>query len=353
MNASSDRATPRKPSRWKRRLQNLALSLAAFLLCLLGAELVLRLAGYGNLEIYEPDPKLYWRLQPNQDCFTKVDRRPVHINAHGTRGPDFASEKPAGTFRILSLGDSRTFGWGLSQEETYSALLGRRLQERAGAHPRVEVINGGVNAWSYPQMLVFYRDQAAAWRPDLVIVAEANLWTQFSEQNSATFVRQFMNRVRLKNFLRRFALYHYLIEVKLKAFYERHRTRFIPVDPRQDALFKEQQQSDPDKVFHDAIANLCSLVRSNGAQPVLLFLPTRDDLTATNESRVLRIKRAVAAEQNLPLVDVTAPLAAQSNAVYLADDPVHLNAAGNQIVARCLVETLDGATNHLLAPAPR
>src|SRR5439155_10933389 len=108
-------------------------------------------------------------------------------------------------------------------------------------------------------MMVYFRDTALRYQPDIVILAEANLWTQFSEKNSPEFVRQFMSRVRLKNFLRRFALYHYVVEVKLKAFYERHRTKFIPVDPRQDTLFKEQQQGDPDSVFRVAIEELCVL----------------------------------------------------------------------------------------------
>src|SRR5206468_1484879 len=50
-----------------------------------------------------------------------------------------------------------------------------------GEFTRVEVINAGVNAWSFQQMLVFYRDFAAAWKPDAVVLADANLWTQFSE----------------------------------------------------------------------------------------------------------------------------------------------------------------------------
>jgi lysophospholipase L1-like esterase len=342
-----------KPSRGKRLLQNLALFAGVFLCCGLAVEVILRLAGFGNLEIYQPDPKLYWRLKPNQDCFTKIDHKPVQINSHGTRGPEFAAEKPAGTFRILSFGDSRTFGWGLSQAETYSEEFGRLWQARLGNTKKVEVINAGVNAWSYPQMLVCYRDFAAAWKPDLVILAEANLWTQFSEQNDAAFVKQFMSRVRLKNLLRRFALYHYVVEVKLKDFYERHRTKFIPVDPKQDELFKEQQQSDPDAVFRTAIENFCSLAKSNGTPPVLLFIPTLYDLAATNESHVLRVKREVAGRLQIPLVDVTAGVAAGKE-WYLDADPVHLNAPGNVRIAEILFKQLsaDGVLPAASNPAP-
>ncbi len=81
-----------------------------------------------------------------------------------------------------------------------------------------------------------FRGRALHWQPDIVILAEANLWTQFSEKADPAYV----------------------IEVKLKGFYQRQRTKFIPVDANQDALFKEQQQKDPSAVFRNAIEQLCS-----------------------------------------------------------------------------------------------
>lgn len=266
----------------------------------------------------------------------------MHINSHGTRGPEFSDAKPADTLRILSLGDSRTFGWGLTERETYSAELGRLLEEKlksAGKPRRVEVINSGVNAWSFQQMLVFYRDFATAWKPDVVLIGEGNLWTQFSERNSQEFAEKFMSRVRLKNFLRRFALYHYIVEVKLNDFYARHRTKFIPVDPKQDSLFKEQQQSDPNAAFREAVEGICRAAQTNGAMPVLLFLPRLDELTTTNEVPIRTIKQDLAGRLNVPLVDVTPEIAPRGNALYLDADPVHFNAEGNAIIAQKILET--------------
>ncbi len=387
-------------ARGNRWMQRLALAFGSVLIFLVVWELVLRLCGYGNLEIYQPDAKLYWRLRPNQDCYTKVDHQPVHINSHGTRGPEFAAEKPANTIRILCLGDSRTFGWGLPDEKTYSRQLERMLQEwvkgehstfniqrptsnapltpeRSAAVPaaarttneglqnslpppasgtaaaetaalrgpwRVEVINAGVNAWSFLQMQVFFRDFGLKWSPDFVILGEANLWTQFSEKNSDEFVKKFMSRVRLKNLLRRCAIYHFAIEVKLQAYYQRYRTKFIPVDPKQDQFFKEQQQSDPDTVFRTAIEQVCQTAQSNGVKPVLLFLPTLDELSSTNASRVLVAKRAVSTKLDVPLVDLTPELAKGGKTLYLQADPVHLNASGNELVARRLFESITNTT---------
>ena len=53
--------------RLKRLLQNSLLMLGTFALCCVALEITLRLAGYGNVEIYEPDPVLYWKLKPNQE----------------------------------------------------------------------------------------------------------------------------------------------------------------------------------------------------------------------------------------------------------------------------------------------
>jgi lysophospholipase L1-like esterase len=361
--------TTRSTARWKRRLQNLALFCVVFALCVVSFEVALRLLGYGNLEIYEPDARLFWRLKPNQDCYTKVDHKPVHINSHGTRGPEFTAQKPPGLLRILCLGDSRTFGWGLSEAETYPAELARLLGESnavgtlfsaknpdavegpdfganqsdrrsTNATRRFEVINAGVNGWSYQQMLVFYRDIAAAWQPDVVVVGEANLWTQFSEESDPEFVRRFLMRVRLKNLLRRFAIYHYVVEVKLRDFYEAYRLKFIPVNPREDTLFKAQQKADPEAAFRSAIAGICIRARTNGAKPVLLFLPTQNDLESGADIDVGQLKRELAGQLTIPLVNLMPELAQGGKSLYLDHDPVHLNRPGNMLVARRLFESI-------------
>jgi hypothetical protein len=346
MNANSEPKIAATPSRRKRRLQNLALSGAVFLLCLAAFEFGLRLCGYGNLEIYAPDPKLYWKLKPNQDCYTKIGHKPVHINSQGLRGPEFQMEKPANTIRILSLGDSRTFGWGLSDEETYSRRLERSLQAYVGPGKKVEVINAGVNAWSYSQMLVYFRDFGLRYQPDFVMLADANLWTQFSEKNSPEFVKKFMWRVRLKNWLRRSAIYHFVLEVELRKLYEPARNLFIPVDPKQDALFKAQQQSDPDAVFREAIEGVCRMARTNHVQPVLLCLPTINDLMATGQvSGVLQMKRTAGTKFAAPVVDLTPDLRPYGKNIYLPADPLHFTVQGNVIVAERLFETF---TNGLI-----
>jgi lysophospholipase L1-like esterase len=341
MSTNNNSETAPRAARWKNALKNLALAVFVFASCLLVAEAVLRFMGYGNLEIYEPDPVLYWRLKPNQDCYSKVGRFPVHVNQHGTRGRDFPESKLPGTIRVVCIGDSRTFGWGLREEETYPSQLEKLLREKISSQ-KVEIINAGVNAWTFPQMTAFLRERALKWQPDLVILGDANLWTQFSDRGDPAFRRSFRRRVHLKNFLRRFALYHFVVETRLQEFYAHHRSKFIPVDPNQDALFKEQQQKDPDAFFRESIEQFCRIARTNGIVPVILYLPPEEALTTTNNcfAGVLRAKEQVSARLGVPLVDMTGALRQEAKDLYLDADPVHLNAAGNEIIGRRLFEVV-------------
>ena len=138
----------------------------------------------------------------------------------------------------------------------------------------------------------------------------------------------------------RFAIYHYFVEVKLREVYARYRTKFIPVDPAQDTLFHEQQQRDPDALFREAIETLCRLAKKNNIKPLLLHLPTLDELSSTNQSRDFKIKSEVSDRLRVPLLDLTPDLSSAGKTLYLEADPVHLNAEGNKIIAQRLFETL-------------
>jgi len=74
---------------------------------------------YGNWRS-TPRPKLYWKLKPNQDCFTKVDHKPVHVNSHGTRGRNLRR-----TSRRIRSASCRWAIRGRSAGMTTGNLLGR------------------------------------------------------------------------------------------------------------------------------------------------------------------------------------------------------------------------------------
>ena len=91
------------------------------------------------------------------------------INALGLRGDLPATPKPAGSLRVLAVGDSTTFGWGVNDGETYGAELQRLLAE-ADPERAVSVVNAGVSAYNLKQSAGLLRRLAPALDPDVVLV---------------------------------------------------------------------------------------------------------------------------------------------------------------------------------------
>jgi lysophospholipase L1-like esterase len=318
------------------------LAIVAFAATITLCELLLSLAGYGRLVIYAPDHNLYWRPLPDQSVFTKIGRKPVRINSKGTRGPEFATSKPGNVFRILCLGDSRTFGWGLATDETYSSVLQGLLRPLARDHTQVEVINAGVNAWSYPQMLAYLTHTASKYGANVVVLDGANLWTMFTEDQSDEFRRAFAWRVRLKNTLRRSAIYHYVVEVRLQRHYQKYRTKFIPSVERPDEVafdHGDTASKQPEKV----ISRIAEVLQLNRADLVLLYIPRQNESGDTLHRPLLAAQRAVATKYECSLVDLTDDFGRATNSLFLEADPIHPNPAGNVSIANSLFSTISSS----------
>jgi lysophospholipase L1-like esterase len=109
------------------------------------------------------DAQLFWRLKPNQDM--EGDGRIYRINALGLRDGEIVVPKPAATYRILSLGESTTFGAGVELDETYAKVAERLLRQ---ARPNVEVVNAGVGAYTSFQCVKYLELHGAQLAPDEV-----------------------------------------------------------------------------------------------------------------------------------------------------------------------------------------
>jgi len=114
-----------------------------------------------------PDPEIVYAHTPSYRGF--MGDVEVTINARGLRNRETPYEKPAGVFRILCVGDSVTFGWGVPQERTYASRLEALLDGGADGK-RVEVINGGVGGYNTTQEAAFLRTEGVKYAPDLILL---------------------------------------------------------------------------------------------------------------------------------------------------------------------------------------
>ena len=124
-------------------------------------------------QMYAPDPHAIFRSKPNTRERSTLGRGTVWswtTNSVGFRGSrEYAIPKPAGTRRVVVLGDSFTFGFGVEDHQTYAAILEQRLDSACGGTD-VEVVNAGVSGFSTSQELALLEHDGASLASDAVVV---------------------------------------------------------------------------------------------------------------------------------------------------------------------------------------
>ena len=128
---------------------------------------------YGLVQA-SPHHDVVYELKPN--LHGTFRGQSLRTNSHGLRGGEISFAKPADTFRIVGLGDSHMFGWGVGQDETYLAVLEELLNAKLGdgrlgeAIRRVEVINCGVPGYNTTMEVATFEHKCRHFEPDLVIL---------------------------------------------------------------------------------------------------------------------------------------------------------------------------------------
>jgi len=96
----------------------------------------------------------------------------VSTTADGIRSAkDIVIPRRANTLRIVVMGSSYDFGFGVNDEDTWSAVLERTLAAKQTFPADVEVINGGVPGTHNVQFLIRYLSKLEKYHPDAVLIA--------------------------------------------------------------------------------------------------------------------------------------------------------------------------------------
>lgn len=196
----------------KQLAQNLALALGSILFMLLLIE------GATRLLLTKPQPSRFqlspllgWEWTPGYEAVEHYKGADYHIaiSQQGLRNETVAIPKPAGTYRIIALGDSIVAAPGVAQENTFVKQLEHQLQAQS-ASSAIEVVNAGTDDYGTEQELIWLRERGLAYEPDLLILhiylndsrsfgRPAPLVARFSnffDQHSAayTFYKNLLNR---------------------------------------------------------------------------------------------------------------------------------------------------------------
>jgi lysophospholipase L1-like esterase len=115
----------------------------------------------------------YTKFQPNTVYHQKTHWRTVdmRINADGFRNlHNFVRPKPPGTFRVVTLGESSTFGYGLNEDnQTYPYQLEQMLRHMYPGR-KIEVYNLGIPHFRSDNILALAKHEVPGLQPDLITV---------------------------------------------------------------------------------------------------------------------------------------------------------------------------------------
>ena len=106
-----------------------------------------------------------WYLRPN--TILEQDGIVYETNSFGLRDVEFSLAKPDGRLRIVCLGDSVTYGAGVSFEETYERQLEKILNAR---RVDAKVINAGIGSQCAWHGLERLEKDVIRFNPDMVAI---------------------------------------------------------------------------------------------------------------------------------------------------------------------------------------
>ena len=121
-------------------------------------------------DLFEPNPELFWRLRPDVVLDDAADGAFLGriANAQHLRQAEIVPRRPTRNRpRLLFVGDSCTFGYGVRIEQTVPAQLQALL--RSGPQP-VECINAGVPGYTLFQGWSWLVHYGFGLQPDLVLL---------------------------------------------------------------------------------------------------------------------------------------------------------------------------------------
>lgn len=286
------------------------------------------------------NPYLLWEMVPGERYEMGVTAR---INRLGLRGPDRSPQPPAGVRRIMAVGDSSVFGFGVADEEVFTAVLDEQLGES------VQVINSAVPGYSTYQIINLLEIRALALQPDVLIVGA--LW---SDNNFDSFVdREVLSayhtfgstwsrrirRVALHSTLFRILDYRLRVERKLP---QARKVGWMvgrgePIGPRRVAL----------NDYARNLETITQIAHERDCEVMFLILSNEEDLEPSGEGPAAwdpyrRAMRDTARRHGAPVVDV--PALFRESGLTNEDlflDEMHPTATGHRIIAEAVYAVLE------------
>lgn len=298
---------------------------------------------------YEPSNLYGHQLVPGFEGFGPLNI-PVKVSAQGFRDQEHSIEKRGDAIRVLALGDSFLFGWGVSQEEAFLKRLEELLERATGKS--IETINSGVPGWGLNQYYLYLKTVGIHYAPDVIILAyfaddlpgEIREAIPPSEQfrSGLQYKGGVLHRLRLFNFTKS-------LSDRIRDKNRVNRTEYLyNLDARRAVWLKREELllSESVRGKGNLYENLLSeylervqrIAQSHAAVLFVMYIPDIAQLYHPEIQYVNKVLADHTTRRGIPFIDMTPVFERDQSlgAYYLHPKDAHTNAAGHLEMAKAL-----------------
>jgi lysophospholipase L1-like esterase len=277
-------------------------------------------------QAFDFDPRLFWVLKPRLNAWRvngNFESSPVDFCFSTTDARLRAMPELPGTerYRVLAVGDSCTFGFGVDDDKSWPAQL-QTLLNAERTEGFVRVINAGVPGYTSFQGLQYLKDYGLALEPSLVIVSfwvndEVPSFSISDEQRAAQYARIGYDS----------PLMYSRFYVGLKQLVRNTSLPSWKVNTSRPRLTEEE--------YEGTLKAICETCGANGV-PVVLFMwpPKFQTILHARSLGYQLVAEKVASSVGAPFVSLVPEFNASPQKVYV--DSIHGNETGCSIAARRL-----------------
>ena len=301
----------------------------------------------------EPIPIMGFRLPSNFEGRGIVDEY-IKTNSQGLRDVEHSLKKEEGTLRILGLGDSFTFGWGVKLEESFLKQLETSLTRETNRN--VEAINAGVPGYGLNHYYIYLKNIGIKYQPDIVVLSYFvdDLPTSLQEELQP-YEESFHERLQYKGgILHRSRFYNFItsaaaiIRVRNHASVVDHirnmEVRRVAWARYENPLLVKEGGKGAETIalLEEFLTQIKAITAANHATLVMMFIPDISHLYHPEYQNINGVLRQLTTKLDIPFVDMT-PIFESSkdlSTYYLFPKDAHTNVRGHQAMASALTELI-------------
>ena len=338
-----------------------------------------------STQIFNESYYFPWELKPltKTQHISVTDEFNVSIstNSLGYRDYEFTIEKPGDIYRILMVGDSTTYGFGVEIDETYIKILEKYLNK--GGNKRYSVINAGFKSGRSPDTeYLFIKNEGISLNPDMIMVGffigddfndyKRNIWELDSEGDINRIISKetyIDSKNRLRNIengsengikekayrINVFLSFHSHLYVLFKNTFRNILITLKNGKPEPGIYslnYSERVERDIETTL-DLLLKMKKIAYEHDIKFVILIIPTKDQVynynikdknnDLLNWTRPNNILTDFGERNNIEMIDILPYLREyvryNKDMIYFKIDP-HWNKNGNYVVGRSLYEEI-------------